>query len=79
MGVNAGDGSTSCIVPGSFSPAIINVTSTSNVGIPGRWMFGLNNLNSDCLNSKYNRSNKIYVLGVNLMFYLLRHIFLYCS
>ena len=36
-GINAGDGVNSITIPGS--PSIINITKTSNVGIPGIWMF----------------------------------------
>ena len=38
-GINAGDGVNSVTVPGSLTPDIINITQTSNVGIPGTWMF----------------------------------------
>ena len=35
------DGIKYFIMPGSATDAIINVTSTSNIGQPGRWMFRL--------------------------------------
>ena len=38
-GINAGDGINSVTIPGSLTPSIINITQTSNVGIPGVWMF----------------------------------------
>ena len=38
-GINAGDGVNSITIPGSLTPDIINITQTSNVGIPGVWMF----------------------------------------
>ena len=38
-GINAGDGVNSVAIPGSLTPNIINITQTSNVGIPGVWMF----------------------------------------
>ena len=38
-GINAGDGVNSITIPGSLTPNIINITQTSNVGIPGVWMF----------------------------------------
>ena len=38
-GINAGDGVNSVTIPGSLTPDIINITQTSNVGIPGVWMF----------------------------------------
>ena len=39
VGVNAGDGNQSESVPGSLTEEIINITLTSNVGIPGMWIF----------------------------------------
>ena len=38
-GINVGDGVNSITIPGSLTPSIINVTYTSNVGIPGVWMY----------------------------------------
>jgi len=38
-GINAGDGYTSVSIPGSGTPDIINIDETSNVGMPGVWMF----------------------------------------
>ena len=38
-GINAGDGNNSITIPGSLTPDILNITETSNVGIPGVWMF----------------------------------------
>ena len=38
-GINAGDGINFVTIPGSLTPSIINITQTSNVGIPGIWMF----------------------------------------
>ena len=38
-GINAGDGVNSVVIPGSQTPEIINIDQTSNVGIPGVWMF----------------------------------------
>ena len=40
-GINGGDGYNSYTIPGSLTSSIINITQTSNVGIPGRWMFSL--------------------------------------
>ena len=41
-GINAGDGINFVTIPGSLTPSIINITQTSNVGIPGIWMFKVN-------------------------------------
>ena len=38
-GINAGNGVNFITIPGSRTPSIINITQTSNVGIPGTWMF----------------------------------------
>ncbi|XP_065916685.1 uncharacterized protein [Dysidea avara] len=38
-GINAGDGINSDTIPGSLTSSIINIAQTSNVGIPGIWMF----------------------------------------
>ena len=38
-GINVGDGVNDITIPGSLTPNIINITQTSNVGIPGVWMF----------------------------------------
>ena len=40
-GINAGDGVNYVTIHGSLTPEIINITETSNVGIPGVWMFRL--------------------------------------
>ena len=41
-GVNAGDGIQSATVPGSKTRDIINIAMTSNVEIPGMWVFKVN-------------------------------------
>ena len=38
-GIDAGDGVIFKTIPGSLTPSIINITQTTNVGIPGIWMF----------------------------------------
>ena len=39
VGYNAGDGVRYATVPESMTPEIINISSTSNVGVPGVWIF----------------------------------------
>ena len=39
VGFDAGNGIHHTVIPTSYSDAIINVTHTSNVGIPGMWVF----------------------------------------
>ena len=48
-GINAGDGNNSITIPGSRTPYIIHVTQTSNVGIPGMWMFEVGPGGNACL------------------------------
>ena len=38
-GINAGDQTNHITIPGSQTPGILNVTRTSNIDIPGMWMF----------------------------------------
>ena len=38
-GIDAGDGVTFKTIPGSLTSSIINITQTTNVDIPGIWMF----------------------------------------
>ena len=42
VGFNAGDGVRFASVPGSQTAEIINIDTTSNVGIPGVWIFKVN-------------------------------------
>ena len=39
VGFNAGDGVRYFSIPGSQTAAIVNIDTTSNVGVPGLWMF----------------------------------------
>ena len=39
VGINAGDYINYVTVPGSQTPDIINITKTSNIDVPGVWMF----------------------------------------
>ena len=38
-GVSAGDGVNFETIPGSLTPSIINIDNTSNIGVPGVWIF----------------------------------------
>ena len=40
-GYNAGDGIVSFMIPGSLTNDIIKIASTSNVLVPGKWLFRL--------------------------------------
>ena len=42
VGFNAGDGVNYAAVPASRTADIINIASTSNVGVPGVWIFQIN-------------------------------------
>ena len=41
-GINAGDSVNFVTIPGLLTPSIINIAQTSNVGIPGIWIFKVN-------------------------------------
>ena len=45
-GINVGDGINHITIPGSLTPSIIDITQTSNVGIPGVWIFKVDEGNS---------------------------------
>ena len=54
VGFNAGDGIRFFVVPESRTPEIINITTTSNVDIPGVWMFRVDQediMNAGCANN----------------------------
>ena len=42
VGFNAGSRNRSETIPHSLTTSIINITRTSNVGIPGMWIFQVN-------------------------------------
>ena len=42
VGFNAGDGINYAAVPESRTAEIVNITTTSNVGVPGVWIFQVN-------------------------------------
>ena len=39
VGFNAGDGVSFATIPGSRTEAVLNLTSTSNVDVPGLWIY----------------------------------------
>lgn len=43
VGIDGGDGVNYYSVPNSLTPAIINITDTSNVNIPGLWIMKVDN------------------------------------
>lgn len=42
VGFNAGDGYRFYSIPESQTAGIINISMTSNIGVPGAWMFQVN-------------------------------------
>ena len=38
-GINSGDSIVSYSLPGSMTPSVLQLAQTSNVGLPGRWIF----------------------------------------
>ena len=49
VGFNAGDGETYYSVPGSRTDAIVDIDMTTNIGVPGRWLFRTDNANIEGL------------------------------
>ncbi|XP_030835520.1 sushi domain-containing protein 2-like [Strongylocentrotus purpuratus] len=49
VGFNAGDGVTSYSVPGSQTAVVVDIETTSNIGVPGRWVFRTDNSNIEGL------------------------------
>ena len=47
-GFNTGDGIRFSTVPGSLTDDVTNITNTSNVGIPGVWLFQINEASQNC-------------------------------
>ena len=41
-GINFGDGMHHITISGSQTPSIVNIAETSNVGVPGVWIFRVN-------------------------------------
>ena len=41
-GINFGNGINHFTIPGSQTPSILNIEETSNVGVPGIWIFQVN-------------------------------------
>jgi len=54
VGINTGDKISSVTVPESLTPEIINISTTSNVGVPGLWIFQVDQQPQDSLGSKYS-------------------------
>ncbi|OCT73575.1 hypothetical protein XELAEV_18036554mg [Xenopus laevis] len=50
-GLNCGNTIACYVIPGSLSPSIIYVSSTSNVGVPGCWAFQVNHLTPEFPNT----------------------------
>ena len=47
VGFNAGDNITYYAVPGSRTSSIVDIENTTNVGVPGMWVFQVNNAQVD--------------------------------
>ena len=68
-GIDSGDGVNFISLPGSYNSSIINITQTSNVGIPGTWIFKINQgsiikLCDDCTQYYINCSSLSIVLTI---------------
>ncbi|XP_075046984.1 uncharacterized protein LOC142107448 [Mixophyes fleayi] len=49
-GLNSGYNTGYYTIPGSLSPAIVNISHTSNVNVTGRWVFKVDNLHPEDVN-----------------------------
>ncbi|XP_030834981.1 sushi, nidogen and EGF-like domain-containing protein 1 [Strongylocentrotus purpuratus] len=49
VGFNAGDGVIFYSAPGSRTAAVVDIETTSNIGVPGRWVFRTDNSNIEGL------------------------------
>ena len=54
VGFNAGDNTNYYEVPESRTSSIVNIETTSNVGVAGMWVFQVNNEDNIGFNGKYN-------------------------
>ena len=61
VGFNAGDGVRFFSINDSQTPAIVNIETTSNVGVPGLWMFRVDQ-NSIATPSAPPPSSRYYLL-----------------
>ena len=71
----AGDGVNLIVINGSRTPSIINITQTSNVGIPGVWMFKIGE--GMCilctLTNNYRLKSLIFIFKFSSMLILLMY------
>ena len=67
-GFNAGDGEFHFTISGSQTPAIVDIETTSNIGVPGKYLFRVDNARKEL---DHNR--------VKLLFYPLNVAFLYST
>jgi len=58
-GINAGDSEIFITIPGSLTPSIINITQTTNVGIPGVWIFRVDHCKYVMNFFEFHKSDKI--------------------
>ena len=54
VGVNRGDGIDSTEIPISGTPDVINIASTSNVGVDGLYVIKISDVTVDVATSKYD-------------------------
>ncbi len=62
VGFNAGDGERFFSVPGSQTNGIMNIDSTTNVNIPGVWIFQVNGDIARCSDLEDMESSKTYTI-----------------
>ena len=68
VGCNAGNGAVNYVtVPASRTPAIINITSTSNVLVPGQWIFSVQDAVPGMAQSKIDDSKALLMRLINIV------------
>lgn len=68
-GFNAGDQKNYYSIPGAQTDAVINLTRTSNVGIPGKWVFQVDGdsiLDIKCSHAGKSRIGTVMTLNIKL-------------
>ncbi|XP_030834998.1 sushi domain-containing protein 2-like [Strongylocentrotus purpuratus] len=61
VGFNAGDGMTYYSVPGSRTAAVVDIETTSNIDVPGRWVFRTDSSNIVLINGPCFNSNNLII------------------
>ena len=72
VGFNEGDGRRHAVIPASYTDAIINITHTSNVDIPGVWVFQVDEEDvviGGCQSATSNENGTVFLLHIFVCMY----------